>query len=79
MEFKKCSINGTVYGVGDRPKNRPNYFGVADDTRPYEILTKKDSNDPQKQAITSFFTFMAVCHTVFPSENPDKSAPTPKY
>ena len=46
MEFKKCSINGVVYGVGDRPKNRPNYYGVADDTRPYEILMKSDAKDP---------------------------------
>jgi len=79
MEFKKCSINGVVYGVGDRPKNRPNYYGVADDTRPYEILMKNDAKDPQKIAIEKFFTCMSVCHTVFPSENPDKKAKTPKY
>jgi len=64
MDFKKCSINGKVYGDGDRPKGA-SYYGVGLDKTPAEAMQRAES-DPDRVAIDKFFTLMAVCHTVFP-------------
>lgn len=68
MEFKKCSIGGSIYGGG----KRSNVIGVGEDTRPAEIM--KDLHHPEHGKVKDFFNLMAVCHSVFPNDDPkDKS------
>jgi magnesium-transporting ATPase (P-type) len=77
MDFKKCSINGKVYGEGDRAKTETGY-GIGLDKTPAEIVATRPANDPDRVALEKFFTLMAVCHTVFPIDDPD-NAKQPRY
>ena len=72
MEFRKCTIGGEIYGFG----NKISSPGVGEDTRPAEIM--KDKFHPQHENIKNFFNLMAVCHSVFPNEDP-KSPHKPVY
>lgn len=65
MEFRKCTIGGEIYGCGDR---RMDIIGVGQDTRPNEIM--KDKSHKSYNDVKNFFNLMAVCHTVFPTEDP---------
>lgn len=72
MEFKKCSIGSTIYGYGDRKPE----WGVGEDTKPDAIL--RDSNHPNHNDVHMFFTLLAVCHSVLPSQDPNNPK-KPKY
>jgi phospholipid-transporting ATPase len=72
MEFKKCSVNGKVYGdsVTHTPsltKNTINGEGEA-----YRLLKSLDANEHRKP-LHDFFTLLAVCHTVVPDADNDGS------
>ena len=67
MVFRECSINGVKYGGGEKVQGQ---YGVGADTEPYRILESlSDSQD--KLLISRFFTQLAICHSVFSTENPD--------
>ena len=72
MEFKRCTIGGEIYGSGERSTN----YGVGEDARPAHIM--KDKTHPQHDNIKNFFNLMAVCHSVFPQEDP-KNPQKPIY
>ena len=72
MEFKRCTIGGEIYGGGERTDGP----GVGEDRRPANIL--RDRNHPHHDYIKNFFNLMAVCHSVFPQEDP-KTPHKPKY
>jgi phospholipid-transporting ATPase len=78
MDFKKCSINGKVYGEGDRPKDAE-YRSIGLDKSPAEIIDTRGKDDPDRVAIERFFMLMAVCHTVFPVCDPDNPKAVPRY
>jgi phospholipid-transporting ATPase len=78
MDFKKWSINGKVYGEGDRPIDAT-YQGIGLDKSAAEIVASKSKDDPDAAAIDRFFTLMSVCHTVFPVSDPDDPKAIPKY
>ncbi|CAI5705963.1 unnamed protein product [Peronospora effusa] len=88
MEFRKCSINGVAYGLGETE------VGIAARKRQQEeaptassfyaapfVNYQDDSlfdamaqkNSVQAKAIESFFEHLAVCHTVMPEKAPDNS------
>jgi len=68
MKFKKCSINGVIYG---------NEQGIGkasgQDSRMMEIIASRPQGDTDKLAIMKFLLHMSLCHTVFPTENQEKS------
>ncbi|CAG9329527.1 unnamed protein product [Blepharisma stoltei] len=72
MEFKKCSIGGSIYGYGNRSKA----WGVGEDTKPDAIL--QDPHHPNHDEVKMFFTLLAVCHSVLPSPDPENPK-KPKY
>jgi phospholipid-transporting ATPase len=61
MEFRKCEVNGIVYG--DTKKT----FGLEGTD---ELLAVTDSSHPEHAKMNTFFEFMAVCHSVFPAADP---------
>ena len=68
MKFKKCSINGVIYG---------NDVGIGkaagQDSRISEILANRHAGDAEKTAIVKFLIHMSLCHTVFPTETHEKN------
>jgi phospholipid-translocating P-type ATPase (flippase) len=68
MKFKKCSINGVIYG---------NEVGIGkasgQDSRISDILANRHLGDADKTAIAKFLIHMSLCHTVFPTESREKS------
>ena len=68
MKFKKCSINGVIYGneqgIGK---------GQGQDSRIIDIIANRPSGDSDKVAIIKFLMNMCLCHTVFPTENIEKA------
>lgn len=61
MEFRKCEVDGRVYG------NIKNKFGSVG-SEEFEILKNTKHSDYNK--MRRFFEFMAVCHSVFPATMP---------
>lgn len=70
MKFKKCSINGIVYGSVEGIGNDP-----GQDQRPIEVLNNSHPGSTDLVAMTKFFTHMSLCHSVFPTENPVPGRP----
>ncbi|XP_064637664.1 probable phospholipid-transporting ATPase IA isoform X4 [Lineus longissimus] len=62
MEFRKCSVAGTVYG-----NNEESIADFNDDSLIASMMEKK----PGAYAIRDFLTLMAICHTVVPEKTPD--------
>ena len=67
MKFKKCSVNGIVYGNKDGIGK-----GIDQDNRPTDILEQSSMSDPDRIALTRFFIHMSLCHTVFPTSSGGK-------
>jgi len=67
MKFKKCSVNGIVYG------NKEGIGKNSDqDSRPLDVLEQSSMSDPDRVALTRFFVHMSLCHTVFPTSTGGK-------
>ena len=83
MEFKKCFINGKVYGV-EKESNEctDTPFSINGDMSAYELLTKKKQNgkhdsyknsfEKDKISVERFFILICVCNDVFPTIKEDK-------
>lgn len=71
MEFRKCYINGTIYGgnwEADRDKTIiSSHFNISGDDSPYKILSENNSsserNAEQKKFLTNFFNIAAISHS----------------
>lgn len=61
MVFRKCEVNGKVYG--DMKKD----FGIKNSV---EVEAVQNPSHPEHQKMYEFFEFMAVCHSVFPAVDP---------
>jgi len=59
MVFRKCIINGKMYG------GAPDEL-VGDKFDPEELKEDLAANDEQSEHIRSFLTILSVCHTVIP-------------
>ena len=70
MEFKKCFINGKVYGAEKESNNiEDGLYSINGDLAAYEILVSKTNNEKtnkDKKAIELFFCILCTCHEAFP-------------
>ena len=64
MVFRKCLVNGVVYGKIDEE------FGRAGG---YESAVVSNSSHDEYHKLRHFLKFMAVCNSVFPSSDNEKS------
>nr|CAG8507514.1 1340_t:CDS:10 [Entrophospora candida] len=81
MKFRKCTINGIAYGLGETDATHEmsklfyNKYISSDfsfiDPNLFRALKTKDQ---QSKAIQDFFSALALCHTVL-VENPDEDNP----
>ncbi|CAH1759985.1 12143_t:CDS:2 [Entrophospora sp. SA101] len=80
MEFRKCTINGIAYGLGETDAMREEMSNLFENKYISRNLTFVDSKlykdlkvmDQQSKAIQDFFSALALCHTVLiehPNEN----------
>ena len=70
MKFKKCSINGIVYGSVEGVGTAP-----GQDQRPLDVLNNSHPGSEDLIAMKMFFRHMSLCHSVFPTENPVRGRP----
>ena len=70
MEFKKCFINGKVYGSELESNDTSDaYHTINGDPKAYEKLISIPSLDfeyKDKECLERFFTLLCLCHDVFP-------------
>ena len=70
MEFRKCFINGKVYGAEKESNNiEDGLFSINGDLSAYDILVSTTDNgkiNRDKKAIELFFYLLCTCHEVFP-------------
>ena len=85
MEFKKCFINGKIYGAEKESNECTDApFSINGDMSAYELLTKVNQNEKQdktgcennyeddKISVNRFFLLICVCNDVFPTIKDDK-------
>ena len=85
MEFKKCFINGKIYGAEKESNECTDaLFSINGDMSAYELLTKINQNGKQeinlneknyindKICVDRFFLLICVCNDVFPTVKDDK-------
>ena len=70
MKFKKCSINGIVYGSVEGVGTAP-----GQDQRPLDVLRDSRPGSEDCEALKQFFRHMSLCHSVFPTDNPVRGRP----
>ena len=61
MVFRKCEVNGQVYGSNKLD------FGLPESLE-YNAIS--NPRHPEHKAMKAFFEFMAICHSVFPASKP---------
>ena len=70
MEFRKCFINGKVYGAEKETNNiEDGLYTINGDLSAFNILTSMSNNgkiNKDKKAIELFFKSLCICHEVFP-------------
>ena len=73
MEFKKCFINGKIYGA-EKQQNEctDTYHSINGDMTAYDLLSgninlsKKFYTKEDKIKVDKFFKLLCICHEVFP-------------
>ena len=73
MEFKKCFINGKVYGAESEYNECNNeIFSINGDMQAYKKLKHKPKDEDEKserEIIEMFFILLSTCHDVFPERD----------
>ena len=76
MEFKKCFINGKVYGAETEFNECNNHkFSINGDMEAYKRLKEKPNNEIEKcdrDILELFFILLSTCHDVFPENENGK-------
>ena len=69
MVFKKCFINGKVYGAeGDNNIEEDAERTVNGDLSAFNVLSSGDENE-DKEKVHRFFLLLSLCHEVFPEKS----------
>jgi phospholipid-transporting ATPase len=69
MEFRKCTVNGKIYGDLPHENDDKKKFTINGDYRAFDIL---NSNTPSEDKIklNDFFTCIAVCNSAYVEDKP---------
>ena len=73
MEFKKCFINGKVYGAESELNECNNEkFSINGDMQAYKTLISKPKNEDERierEILDMYFILLSTCHDVFPEKD----------
>ena len=73
MEFKKCFINGKVYGAETEYNECNNEkFSINGDMEAYKLLKnipKNENERIEREILEMFFILLSTCHDVFPEKD----------
>ena len=76
MEFKKCFVNGKIYGVShEKNECSDAKHTINGDYKAYHKLANKPYNEDEKEdkeKLNLFFILLSTCHEVFPEKDGNK-------